>query len=237
MGEKNESFYGNIILESMRNNEEIPICRIENTPETPLTGSTPYLPSENIVNTLENMENVRPLSVENSCTKLENYIDEKYDEVVIKHLNRKILNEVKQQFSPTNQGNKINAKLVKSLREEMENLQSEIFFLREEMKEKSTLLKMIVHSKGSLREMTLSSPIYRQCQCKNASKKTRFHEQNKPEPFQERYTHPSNGGAIKDNHTNLISIPSINHPSSFPINYKSDSNIMVERDGSIVSTK
>ena len=48
MGEENESFYDNPILESIRNNQEIPICRIENTPETPLTGSTPYLPSENI---------------------------------------------------------------------------------------------------------------------------------------------------------------------------------------------
>ena len=50
------------------------------------------------------MENVRPLSVENSRTKLENYIDEKYDQVAIKYLKEKILNEVKQQFSPCNQG-------------------------------------------------------------------------------------------------------------------------------------
>ena len=99
MGEENESLYDNLILESIRNNEEIPICRIENTPETPLIGSTPYLPSENIVNTSENMENVRPLSVENSRTKLENYIDEKYDQVAIKYLKEKILNEVKQKFS------------------------------------------------------------------------------------------------------------------------------------------
>ena len=93
---------------------------------------------------------------------------------------------------------------------------------------------MIIHSKGSPREMTLSSPIYRQCQCKNASEKTPFHEQNMPEPFQEQSTDPSNRGANKDHHTNLIPIPSINHPTSFPINYKNDSNIMVERDGSIV---
>ena len=46
MREENESFYDNLIFESIRNNEEIPICPIENTPETPLTGSTPYLPSE-----------------------------------------------------------------------------------------------------------------------------------------------------------------------------------------------
>ena len=82
--------------------------------------------------------------------------------------------------------------------------------------------------------MTLSSPIYRQCQCKNTSEKAPFHEQNMPEPFQEQFTDPSNRGANKDHHTNLIPIPSINHPTSFPINYKNDSNIMVERDGSIV---
>ena len=137
-GEENESFYDNLILESIRNNEEIPICHIENTPKTPLTGSTPYLPSANIVNTSESMVNARPLSVENSRTKLENYIDEKYDQVAIKYLKEKILNEVKQQFSPSNEGDEINAELVKSLRERIENLQSEIPFLREEMKEKNT---------------------------------------------------------------------------------------------------
>ena len=45
-----------------------------------------YLPSENIVNTSENMENIRPASVELSRTKLEIYIDEKYDQVAIKYL-------------------------------------------------------------------------------------------------------------------------------------------------------
>ena len=65
------------------------LCRLENTSETPLTGSTPYLPSENIVNTSENMENVRPLSVKNSRTRLENYIGEKYDQVAINYLKKK----------------------------------------------------------------------------------------------------------------------------------------------------
>ena len=62
------------------------------------------------------MGNIRPVSVEISRTKLEIYIDEKYDQVAIKYLKQKILNEVKEQFSPRNQGNKINAELVKSLR-------------------------------------------------------------------------------------------------------------------------
>ena len=52
-------------------------------------------------------------------------------------MKEKILNELKQQFSPNNQRDKINAELVKSLREQIENLQIEISFLREEMKEKT----------------------------------------------------------------------------------------------------
>ena len=60
------------------------------------------------------------------------------------------------------------------------------------MKEKNTLLKMIIHSKSSPREMNLSSPIYRQYQCKNASKKTTLHKQNMPESSQEQSTDPSN---------------------------------------------
>ena len=46
MGEENESFYDNLILENIRNNQEIPICRNENTPKTQVTGKTPYLPLE-----------------------------------------------------------------------------------------------------------------------------------------------------------------------------------------------
>ena len=87
------------------------------------------------------MKNVRPLSVENSRTKLENYIDEKYDQVAIKYLKEKILNKVKPKISPSYQEDKINAELVKSLREQIENLQSKISFLREEMKEKKYFIE------------------------------------------------------------------------------------------------
>ena len=60
MGEENELFNDNLILESIRNNQEIPIYRIENTSEMLLIESTPYLPSVNIVNTSDNMENLLP---------------------------------------------------------------------------------------------------------------------------------------------------------------------------------
>ena len=73
--EENESFYDNIILQSIRNNQEIPICWIENTLETPLTRSAPYLPSENIVSTSESMENVLPVSVDNAVHVLPVSVD------------------------------------------------------------------------------------------------------------------------------------------------------------------
>ena len=144
------------------------------------------------------MENVWPLSVDNSRTKLENYIDKKYGQVAIKYLKENILNEVKQQFSPSNQEDKIYAELVKSLREQIENLQSKICFLSKEMKQKNTLLKMIINSKGSPGEMTLSFAIYKQYQCKNASEKTPFCEHNMPESIQEQSTDPINRDASKD---------------------------------------
>ena len=83
--------------------------------------------------------------------------------------------------------------------------------------------------------MTLSSPIYRQYQSKNACEKTSFHEENIPESPQVQSTDPT--GTSKDHHTNLILVPSIKNPASFTVNYKIESSIMVERESSIVSTK
>ena len=77
--------------------------------------------------------------------------------------------------------------------------------------------------------MALSSPIYRQYQSNNVSKKILFHAQIIPES-----TDPSNRDTSKDRHTNTIPIPSIKHPTSFTVSCKNDSNIMVERDSSIV---
>ena len=55
--------------------------------------------------------------------------------VAIKYLKEKILNEVKQQFFPSNQRDKTNAEFVKNLREQIENLP------RGEMKEKKYFIK------------------------------------------------------------------------------------------------
>ena len=67
------------------------------------------------------MGNVFPISVDHSRTKLDNYNDEKYDQVAIKYLIEKIVNECQTTILPMH-SNKINVELVKSLREQIENL-------------------------------------------------------------------------------------------------------------------
>ena len=70
MGNENESFYDNIILEGIRSDQEIPICGIENTPNTRLIGSTPYLPSTNSVNISKAIADALPISANNTRLKL-----------------------------------------------------------------------------------------------------------------------------------------------------------------------
>ena len=71
MGDENESFYDNIILEDIRSKnikkyQEIPICGIENTPNTPLIESTPYLPSTKSVNTSKAIVDALTISASNT---------------------------------------------------------------------------------------------------------------------------------------------------------------------------
>ena len=97
-----------------------------------------------------------PISASNTRLKLENYMDEKNDQAILNHLKKEVLNDVKQQFF--NEKDKVNLELVKSLKEQIDILKNEIYFLHEEMKEKNNLLKMLFHSpKTSPQEIALSS--------------------------------------------------------------------------------
>ena len=75
---------------------------------------------------------------------LENCMDEKYDQAVLNHLKKELLNDVKQQFF--SEKDKVNLELVKRLKEQTDILKSETYFLREEVKEKNNILKMFFHS-------------------------------------------------------------------------------------------
>ena len=71
-------------------------------------------------------------------------------------MKKEILDDVKQEFF--NEKDKVYFELVKSLKEQIDILKSEKYFLHEEMKEKNNILKMFFHSsKLSPQEMTLSS--------------------------------------------------------------------------------
>ena len=97
-----------------------------------------------------------PISANNTRLRLENYMDEKYDQAALNHLKKEILNDVKQQFF--NEKDKVNFELVKSLKEQINIIKIEIYFLHEEMKEKNNILKMSFRSpKSSPQEMALSS--------------------------------------------------------------------------------
>ena len=117
----------------MRSDHEISICRIENTPNTPLIGSTPYLLSTTSVNTSKAIADALIISANKTRLRLQNYMDEKYDQAALKHLKKEILNNVKQQ-------------LVKTLKEQIDIFKSKTNFLREEVKEKNNILKMFFHS-------------------------------------------------------------------------------------------
>ena len=65
---KMNRFNDNLLLESIRNNQEIHICRLKNTPETPLIGSTSLLTI--FVNTPENFVNIS----ENMCCSYQSII-------------------------------------------------------------------------------------------------------------------------------------------------------------------
>ena len=83
-------------------------------------------------------------------------MDEKYDQATLIHLKKEILNDVKQQFFK--EKDKVNLELVKSLKEQIDILESEIYFLCKEIKEKNNILKMFFHSpKLFPQEITLTS--------------------------------------------------------------------------------
>ena len=158
MGDENELFYDNIILEGIGSDQEIHICRIEKTPNTLLIESTPCSPSTNSGNTSKAIADVLPTSANSTFLRLENYTDEKYDQAALNHFKKERLNDVKQQFY--NEKGKVNLQLVKSLKEQIDVHKSKIYFLREEMKKKNNKLKMFYHSPKHLPRnfvMTLSS--------------------------------------------------------------------------------
>ena len=79
-----------------------------------------------------------------TINKLENYIDENYDEAAKIHLKQAILREVKQQLLYQTKEKGHLDELLCSLHNQISSLKSEIGFLREEVKEKNNVIRTLL---------------------------------------------------------------------------------------------
>ena len=80
------------------------------------------------------------LNKNSSLENIENYIDEKYEEATMSHLKQQILKDVEIAIKTSIDNNKKND-IVSCLQSHIDTLLSEIYFLREEIKEKNQLIK------------------------------------------------------------------------------------------------
>ena len=83
--------------------------------------------------------------------KMEKYISEKYDEAALIHLKEQIVAEMRKGLSINNCKLSDSSEVINVLNNQIDCLQSEIYFLREEIKEKKNLLKLIIKSQPSVK--------------------------------------------------------------------------------------
>ena len=118
---------------------------------TPVIESTPNMLShtEATSNRYNNSKSQFKQSKINDSTisKLENYVDQKFDEATMKYLKENILSDIKQQFSDVAKAKDCSQLLIDSLKDQINSLQNEIRFLREELKVKNRLLELTITSK------------------------------------------------------------------------------------------
>ena len=79
-----------------------------------------------------------------TISKLENYVDQKFDEAAMKHLKENIMSDIKYQFSDVAKAKDCSQLLIDSLKDQINSLQNEIRFLREELKVKNYLLEITI---------------------------------------------------------------------------------------------
>ena len=152
MEQKEIAYFNNLLLDNI----EVPIDIT--LVSTPKEVSTPSLlhnsPSENLRNTKTSS------SDKSHIAKIENYIDQKFDQAALKHLKFQILTEIKNDLNKNNTSIKKNGiqspqnsdyDLIRELRSHIQTLQSEVHFLREELKEKSVLLRSLIITSNNQR--------------------------------------------------------------------------------------
>ena len=108
-----------------------------NVLENHLERSSPIVPS------LSN-----PINTPKSVTNIERY-DEKYDKVALNHLKAQILREIKNELNLNSVQNDLshNQYIIVSYENKIESLKTEIYFLRNGMKQKNHNIKNVLHMK------------------------------------------------------------------------------------------
>ena len=82
---------------------------------------------------------------------MKKYISEKYDEAALIHLKEQVVAELREELSINNCKLSDFSQVINVLNNQIDCLQSEIYFLREEIKEKNNLLKLIMKSQPSIK--------------------------------------------------------------------------------------
>ena len=78
----------------------------------------------------------------NSLRKMEKYISEKYDEAALIHLKEQVVAELKKELSINNYKLSDSLQVINVLNNQIDCLQSEIYFFREEIKKKKQFIKI-----------------------------------------------------------------------------------------------
>ena len=80
--------------------------------------------------------------------KIEKYIKDKYDEVALDHLRQKITEEVTTKFSKITKTSPDHTKL-SLMKSPIDSLESEIYYLREEIRQKNLLVTSLISSRST----------------------------------------------------------------------------------------
>ena len=151
MGDNRDSYLVKALLDNYE--EPLDISLISNNPFIPSIGNnlnTPtnqnnekrHLLPESTPNLPPNLNNKTPAKSK-SIQELESFIDQKCNELALGSLKRDA--EIKQQISEESEAH-YNTSFVKSLKDQIDILQSEVYFLREELREKNNLFKILMKS-------------------------------------------------------------------------------------------
>ena len=81
-------------------------------------------------------------------TKIEEYLNQQYDHAALVHLKNQIMKKVSKERENFRREIKRNSteahEVISSLTSQIETLQSEVYFLRDELKERNTLIKSLI---------------------------------------------------------------------------------------------